>query len=241
MTNSFGSPAWPRRPLAQIAEVFLGLASLRHVAEDAGGATVVSVINVRDLDDGRVAPRDRLEVRAVAPGLPADRYRVRADDVLITCRGTQLKVAQVGEGVEGAVISSNLIAIRPGPDLLAPVLFAYFRSTSGRAALRGRNRSSNLTLALSPTSIGRIEVPVPPFEAQRRIADLVQAAEENYAAAVGAAEWRRKVAHEVAIKLLTGALADEPKKSVTIDPQEGLPHGVPDDGTNEGGEAPCTE
>lgn len=212
MTYSPGSPTWPCRPLAAIAEVILGLASPRHVANETGGASVVSVINVRDLDDGRVAPHDQLEVRAVAPGLSADRYRVRAEDVLITCRGTQLKVAQVGDGLDRAVISSNLIAVRPGPALLPAVLFAFFRSTSGHAALRGRNRSSNLTLALSPSCIGRIDVPVPPLEIQQRIADLVQAAEENYAAALGAAKRRRTVAHEVSIRLMTGALVGEPEE-----------------------------
>lgn len=170
------------------------------------------MINVRDLDDGRVASRDRLEVRSVARSFPADRYRVRAEDVLVTCRGTQLKVARVDDDTQGAVISSNLIIVRSGPDLLPPVLFGFLQSANGHAELRGRSRSSTLTLALSPIGVGRIEVPVPPLEVQRRIADLVQAAEENYAAALGAAKRRREVAHKIAIDLLTGTPAGEAKE-----------------------------
>jgi len=131
---------------------------------------------------------------------------------VVTCRGTQLKVAQVGDSARGAVISSNLIGIRPGPDVLPSVLFAYFRSSQGQAALLGRSRSSTQTLALSPKSVGRIAVPVPPMEVQRRVAELVRLAEESYAAAVEAAEWRRKVAHHVAINLMTGALDTEPRE-----------------------------
>jgi restriction endonuclease S subunit len=128
---------------------------------------------------------------------------------LVTCRGTQLKIGLVLEESDGAVISSNLIGIRPLHDVLPPVLFAYLNSAAGISALRGRSRSSTLTLALSPKSVGRIEVPVPPLEIQRQIAELVQAGEDNYTAAIGAAAKRRMVAHEVANNLLVGALAGE--------------------------------
>lgn len=197
--------SWPQRPLADVAEVFLGLSSARHVTGDETSAQNLPLLNVRDLDDGRVAPLDRLEVRPVSRDLRVDRYRVRADDILVTCRGTQLKVAQVAGTSDGAIISSNLLALRAGPELLAPVLFAFLQSAQGQAAVLGRNRSSTLTLALSPKSVGRIVVPIPPLDVQRRIADLVRAAEDNHEAAIRAAQQRRAVAHAIALDLLLGA------------------------------------
>ena len=195
---------YPRRPLAEVAEIFTGLASARRAAHAEDESTTVALVNVRDLDDGRVASLEQLETRPVPRDYSADRYRIREGDVLVTCRGTQLKVARVTGNAHGAVMSSNLIGIRTGPDLLSPVLFAFLRSRRGEAALLARSRSSTLSLALSPKSVGQIEVPVPPIEVQQQIAELVSAAEENYVAALGAAEQRRTVAHEVANNLLTG-------------------------------------
>lgn len=194
---------WPKRFLGDVSEVFVGMPLSRHpVAE--GNVEAIPVINVRDLDDGRVIDPAHLEVRTQPRGDTPDRYRVRAGDVVITCRGTQLKIARISIESNGMAISANLIAIRTGPELLPPVLFAYLNSPNGRAALMGRSRSSTLSLALSAKSIGRIRVPVPPMEAQRQIADLVGAAEDNYTLAIHAASRRRAIAHEVATRMLMG-------------------------------------
>ena len=150
----------------------------------------------------------------MACGPRIDRYRVEAGDIVLTCRGTQLKIALVPEDMSGVVISSNLIAVRPGPQLVPWVLFAFLQGPQGQAALLRRSRSSNLSIALSPKSVGQIVVPVPPMEIQERIAALMRSAEENYVAAIRAARRRRTVAQLVANNLLTRELAPEsPKRS----------------------------
>ncbi len=212
--SSTSTAACPSRRLADVAKViFVGLASSRRAAA-ADEHHSVPLINVRDLSEGRVPPIERLEARPVPKGYSADRYQVHAGDVVITCRGSQLKVACIAEEAHGAVLSSNLIGIRTGPDLLAPVLFAFLQSPRGQAALLGRSRSSTLGLALSPKSVGRLEVPVPPLEVQQQIAELVRAAEDHYVAAIEAAERRRMLGREVANTLLRGALVSElPERS----------------------------
>ncbi len=192
---------WPKRFLGDVSQVFVGMPLSRHpVAE--GDVEAIPVINVRDLDDGRIIDPTHLEVRIQPRGDASDRYRVRAGDVVITCRGTQLKIAGISNESNGMAISANLIAVRTGPELLSPVLFAYLNSPHGRAALMGRSRSSTLSLALSAKGIGRLRVPMPPMEAQKQIAVLVAAAEDNYTSAIHAANQRRTIAHEVAIRLL---------------------------------------
>jgi len=203
---------WPSSPLADLAEIFLGLAASRRAAAEETQVHDVPLINVRDLDNGRVAPLGLLESRCLPLGYPIEQYRVSTGDILVTCRGSQLKLARVGEDTRGALISSNLIGIRPGPDLLPQVLFTFLNSAHGQAALLSRSRSSTLTLALSPKSVRRIEVPVPPTEVQRQIASLTSAAEDNYVAALRAGEQRRAVAHHVANRLLSGELAYEPSE-----------------------------
>ncbi|MEQ8719639.1 MAG: hypothetical protein RID81_00110 [Sandaracinaceae bacterium] len=199
------SRSWPQRPLASVAaRVFAGVAARRRGAADA--SQQLPIINVGDLRDGLIAPLEELSGPPIPSGARTESYRVQTDDVVLTSRGTRLKVARVTSGVAGAAISSNLIAIRLGEELLAPVLFAYLQGSRGQAALMGRSRSSTISLALSAKGVGRLLVPVPPMEVQRQIADLVRAAEDNYAAALRAAEQRRAVAHAVASDLLSGSV-----------------------------------
>lgn len=141
--------------------------------------------------------------------VPADadiaRYTVRADDVVITCRGTQLKVASITPSSEGALISANLMAIRAGTEVLPRVLLAFLQSPAALKALLQRGRSSTSSLSLTPRSVGELSIPVPPLAVQQQIAELDGAAEQNYVAAIRAAEQRRAVARAVAVGLLQGS------------------------------------
>jgi hypothetical protein len=194
---------WPQRPLGTVAErIFLGLADARQ--RGGGDEREVPLLNVRDLHDGHAPAAGTLAKRAVPAGADIERYTVRADDVVITCRGTQLKVANITAPSEGALISANLIAIRAGAELLPAVLLAFLRSPAGQKALLQRGRSSTSSISLTPRAVGELSIPVPPLVVQRQIAELVSAAEQNYVAAIRAAEQRRAVAHAVAVNLLRG-------------------------------------
>lgn len=201
--NVPSSSAWPTFRLAEVTErIFLGLADARQRGE--GDEREIALLNVRDLHDGRAPAVGALVKRTVPAGADIERYTVRADDVVITCRGTQLKIAHISAPSEGALISANLIAIRAGAALLPAVLLAFLRSPAGQKALLVRGRSSTPSISLSPRALGELAIPVPPLAVQRQIAELVTAAEQNYFAAIRAAEQRRAVAHAVAVDLLRG-------------------------------------
>jgi hypothetical protein len=194
--------AWPTQPMETVVDrIFLGLADARH---RGGEEREVPVLNVRDLRDGHVPPREQLATRPVSIGADVERYAVRADDVVVTCRGTQLRVAQITKATEGAVISANLIAIRAGASVVHTVLLAFLQSPDGHQALLQRARSSTSSISLTPKSLGGVPLPVPPREVQHQIAELVGAGEQNYVAAIRAAEQRRSVARAIAFQLLQG-------------------------------------
>ena len=83
---------------------------------------------------------------------------VRADDIVITCRGTQLKVASITSASEGALISANLIAIRVGAELLPAVLLAFLQSPAGQQALLQRGESSTSSISLTPKAVGQVQL-----------------------------------------------------------------------------------
>jgi hypothetical protein len=192
---------WPERTLQTVAErIFVGLADARQRGD--GDRCELPLLNVRDLHEGHVPSAAALTKRPVPARADVGRYTVRADDIVVTCRGTQLKIANITPLSEGALISANLIAIRTGSELLPGVLWAFLRSPLGQKALLERGQSSSSNILLTPRAVGELAIPVPPMAVQRQIAELVSAAEHNYVAAVRAAEQRRAVAHAVAANLL---------------------------------------
>ncbi len=196
-----GNPV--KKPLRDLAALFPGVSLSRPQADD-GAAETARVISIRDLEAGRVAPLGELQALDLRPGPLTERCRTRRDDVLVSCRGTQLKVALVGPETAGAVASSNLIVVRPGPDLLPGVALAFLRNPATQADMLRSTRSSAGVIALSATDLGRLLVPVPPLDEQRRIVQLIEAVEATYRAGLRCAELRRRLGHELAGKMLFG-------------------------------------
>jgi hypothetical protein len=194
---------WPQLPLRTVAErIFLGLADARQRGQDSEKA--LPVLNVRDIRDGHVPAVGLLAKRTVTRGVDVNRYIVRADDVVITCRGTQLRIANITPQSAGALISANLIAIRPGTELLPAVLLAFLHSPATQKSLLQRAQSSTASISLTTKLMGELAIPVPPISVQTQIAELIISAEQNYVAAIHAAEQRRAVARAVAFDLIRG-------------------------------------
>ena len=180
------------RRLEEIAEtVTTGMPRSYEAAPDDGDHSVL-LVNVRDLVDGGVATPE--QTVPYGDGKRLSQYQVRAGDVLVAGRGTQPKVALVPEGFGEAVISSNLILVRLTGQLKPQVLVAYLMSPEGQAQLAVRAGASAGYLALTARALGELAVPVPPMEAQERLACLFDASERQYRLAISSAQQRRAAA-----------------------------------------------
>jgi restriction endonuclease S subunit len=107
------------------------------------------------------------------------------------------------EAWNGAVLASNLIGIRVSQELRPELLAEFLNSTQGRHAIERRLSGSNL-LVLTPQFLADVEVPVPPLEEQSMLVELIRASDEQYQAAVTAAENRRRIAHRIVVSALNG-------------------------------------
>ncbi len=186
--------------LGHVARVYTGLALSGRTIAGHGSYTYPSV-SLKDLANGRVVLHELTTVRAEHP-TKVQRYMAQPGDILISARGTQPKVAIVPPDVAGAVLTSTLIGIRPGRDLLPEVLMAFFWSPGGRNALISRVRSGTRQIALSAADVAKIEVPVPPMWIQRRVAELMQAAQKYSAAAEEAERLFRELTTQVTADLV---------------------------------------
>lgn len=188
--------------LGNLARVYTGLALSGRTIAGRGSYRYPSV-SLKDLTNGTVGPHELTTITVDHP-TKVERYMTQPGDVLVSARGTQPKVAIVPPDVAGAVLTSTLIGIRPGRNLLPEVLIAFFCSPNGRNALISRVRSGTRQIALSAADVAKIEVPVPPMGIQRRVAELMQAAQRYSAAAEEAERLFRELTTQVAVDLVAG-------------------------------------
>lgn len=177
--------------LSSVAErIFVGLADSRL---RSGADTRIPIVHIKDVRDGFLPDARSLDTRAVPSHDEVRRYQIRDGDVVLTCRGTKLRMGIAAATTDGAIISANVISVRTGERLLPQVLLAFLRTAEGQRALRGAGQGST-GLSLKVSDVARLQVPVPPLDMQRRLAALIEAAEEHHRAAVDAADRRRAIA-----------------------------------------------
>lgn len=205
-------PRWPLLPLNSVVEtLFVGLPVSRHQAKEGEQAIHEPVLSVGDIDAGRITPREELVAVPLRPG-SLERFRIQTDDLLVSCRGTLLKVARVSERAASLLASSNLIVVRPGEKLLPAVLLALFRSAAWQRQLRLRARSSSGLVQLTLKDMGELRVPLPPRELQHELAELIEAEQEHHQAALRAAELRRALVDGMVSEILLPPRKEEPSR-----------------------------
>lgn len=164
------------RPLHEIGKVQLGLNVIRQPREDF---IEVPCVQVGDLDaeTGRVEPLDSLKPGFVDPQGAVLMARLRAGDILVSCKGTIGKVAMVSSSSEGALPTSNIVVVRPNPEVLPTTLLAVFRSRQIQEHLVSISRGATIK-SFSYRELANLPIPIPEMEVQRAIADLLSAHEE---------------------------------------------------------------
>ena len=163
------------------------------------------LINIKDIVEDQLNWRNLLIISLDEIRKP-ERFCVEPGDVLITCRGTQFKVAVVPGKISRGIITANLIAIRPRPEQLSPVyLAAYLRSKDGERELLARRTSQTAQIVLSLSSVEELRVPLPPLSVQEKIARAIETLDEEYRLNQVAVELDRKIRSQIIMDLLDPA------------------------------------
>jgi len=189
-------------PLRELAkEIFTGV-PIYNVSAVNGDSESIPLINIKDIIEGQVIKSGLSYIRRTNLK-NIEKSTVFPSDILITCRGTQLKVAVVPNTLPQALITSNLIAIRLGEQMIPGFLSAYLKSTYGQQALLSRATSSTTQLVLTISQIGGMEIPVPPLSLQAKIANFANAAAEQYRLSIESANLMRIISNQIIINMLS--------------------------------------
>lgn len=158
------------------------------------GSPPLKLINIKDIQGGEIAAPDLLDsVEAVVP----PQQRLQMGDLLVSIRGTLLKMAIVTEAHEGALATSNLAVLRPKLGKILPEVL--------QAVLQGESVDTQLRMQASGTTIKGLQLAAIravrfinlPMLKQRQIAELVRVSEAQRRAAIRVADERLDIARAV--------------------------------------------
>ena len=144
--------------LKDIATIFKG----RAVPSKAEGDRI-AVINIVDVQNG-IIDYDQLKSYDEKESLVL-KYYLKSGDLLISSKGTQLKLAIFEEQNKPVVASSNFTIIRPSSKVRGYYLKLFFETETGRKLLMETDRGKSV-MNLSTSDIAGISIPMIPLVKQ---------------------------------------------------------------------------
>lgn len=155
------------RPWKEVATVIAGISSRAREAVRGDDFRVVHVADIVHADDGTYELR-RLRLACSRPHESA----VRAGDIVMAARGFVACAAVAPHSWDGALLSSNVVSIRPTGLLDADVLLFLLGTKEARGIYERRSGSG--ALMLSPRSFDSLHIPVPDASRQAVMSELLR-------------------------------------------------------------------
>lgn len=162
-------------PLDEIAEISRGVNVSKKDMEELEVGGEYYFISIRNIDEGGINYDDATKIRPKSRDW-VEKYSIEPDDILITTKGWETKVALVDNNFRNSFISSNLTRIRVDRRRYNPyILLEYLQSDIGKKMLESLQTGTTITL-INNKQLSRMEVPVYPKDLME---EMGQAMEEN--------------------------------------------------------------
>src|SRR3989339_1867641 len=153
--------------------------------------TIVHLINIRDIQQGRVI-LDTIESVNVKETSALESSTIEENDLILTIKGNTFKSAVADKSVKGFVISSNLIAFTLDKEINPLIVSAYLNSAIGQRELQARAGGA-VQKALNMKSLLDIEIPILPINKQQVFSRYLSLSQEYDELLVKEQELRRKI------------------------------------------------
>ena len=186
--------------IGDMAQVAQGLVVSGRGAGARRGDWELRLVESADISDDHLQPHS-LRTISIERNARTEKHLLRPYDVLVTARSHTVKVALVPPAVSRTVAASTLLVVRTHePELgVAHFLWYYLTSRKGRSAIRTRVRLGASIPSLPASALAEIDLPMPSDAEVDRYAELVDASEAAYAAALEAARLRRETLRDAII------------------------------------------
>jgi restriction endonuclease S subunit len=172
-----------RIALGDVAEIFRGKSVSRKDPTGIIGVVNISNIGEYEIDYDNLDHLDEEERKVM-------NYLLKDGDVLVPARGTAIRTAIFHKQSYPCIASSNVIVIRPKPNMLNSVYLKIFLdSPLGKKLISGIQQGIAI-INISYKDLKSLEIPLPSLEEQQKKADEYIKEFKLYKDAIATAEKR---------------------------------------------------
>lgn len=163
-------------PLGEIAEIIRG----KTISTYKGNGKKVKKIPISAIENNEINIDKLADVEI--PESKRELYQsslVKKNDLIITCRGSNFKMAIFKSSPHDVLIDGNLIIIRPNDEYDSRYIKLFFESDIGESLIKSINRSGPI-ISITPKSLKSIEIPVMSKEKQNSLIELYENGMKEY-------------------------------------------------------------
>lgn len=175
--------------LKDIAQITRGVQLLKEDLEQLSRDQTHYFLNVKDIENGRISyDEDTMLTYKKKDWL--GKFDIKPNDIILTSKGSTVRVAIVEENYRPAFISGNLTKIRVNPAKYnAYVLYEFLQSDIGKRMIKGIQTGTTITL-LNSSQLEKLKVPLFDINFMNEIGNQIKDNKSEYEESITAAERR---------------------------------------------------
>lgn len=173
--------------LESVAHVTRGVQISKSDMEILSKEPTHYLINVKDIEDGKINYDETVRITNKKPDW-IGKFDIKADDIIITSKGSAIKMAIVNNDYKPSFVSGNLAIIRVGKNKYNPyVLYEFLQSEVGSRMLEGVQVGTTVKL-LNPSQLYKINIPAFDIDFMNEIGEKIKNNKITYEKTVEKAE-----------------------------------------------------
>ncbi|WP_058953028.1 N-6 DNA methylase [Clostridium tyrobutyricum] len=166
-------------PLKDIAQIIKGVQVSKEDLEKLSKQPEYYFLNVKNIENGKIN-YDKNSMLTYKKGDWIGKYNIRPNDIVITSKGSLVKIAIVEDDFRPAFISANLTIIRVNSQKYdAYILYEFLQSNIGRQMIEGIQTGTTIKL-LNNAQLGRLELPVYEIEFMKQVGYDIKRSKMEY-------------------------------------------------------------
>lgn len=159
--------------LKDIAQITRGVQLKKEEEERLSEYGTALLLNIKDIQEGNIQYENAGKISPKSYNWHS-KFQIQENDIIITSKGTNFKIAIVEENPPEAYICGNLTLLRVDQNMYHPyVLLEYLTSTRGMRALESIQSGTTIRI-LNNTNMERLEIPTYPQEVMNSIGEQLK-------------------------------------------------------------------
>jgi len=156
--------------LKEIADVYMGYQAKTRIHEDANGSHFL--VQGRDIDQS-LHLKDQIFIR-FNPGIKIENYLLNKGDILFQARGADNYACLIHKEIPNTIAAGSFYIIRTNKPEVHPAYLAWWLNLPHVQKSFQSVRSGTLISYVSIKALSEIEIPIPPYSIQTKIARVFE-------------------------------------------------------------------